>query len=76
MEKRKELEPFSARLKGLRIEKGATQKEMAALLGKTERHYQDIEAGKINIPILALVALAEYFHVSTDYLLGRSDLRL
>ena len=76
MERKKELELFSARLKQLRVEKGVTQKEMAALLEKTERHYQDIEAGKINIPTLTLVLLADYFHVSTDYLLGRSEQRM
>jgi len=39
----------------------------------TSRHYQDIEYGKINIPTLTLIALADYFDVSLDYLVGRSD---
>ena len=54
-----------------RKEKKKTQKDMAALLGITERHYQKIEYGHINISATMLITLADYFHVTTDYLLGR-----
>ena len=64
---------FSSRLKELRKEKNAKQVDMANLLGYTEAHYQQIEYGHVNIPSLTLEALADYFGVSTDYLLGRSD---
>ena len=66
---------LSQRLKHLRQEKGITQKEIAQLLKKTERHYQDIEAGRINVPALTLMNLADYFSVSLDYLVGRTDKR-
>lgn len=66
---------FSQRLKELRKEKGIKQIEMAVLFGYTEAHYQQIEYGNVNIPALLLEALADYFEVSTDYLLGRSDVR-
>ena len=42
---------FSVRLKQLRSEKHMTQREMAALLGCTERHYQKIEYGEIDADI-------------------------
>ena len=64
---------FSARLKELRKEKGLKQVEMAEFLGCIDRHYQKVEHGEINIPSLTLVKLADFFEVSTDYLLGRSD---
>lgn len=64
---------FSARLKELRKEKGLKQTEMAELLGCRSNHYQRIEYGQINVPSLTLKFLADYFEVSTDYLLGRSD---
>ena len=64
---------FGRRLKALRSERALTQKSMALLLGKTERHYQDMEAGKINVPGLPLIKLADYFNVSIDYLVGRRD---
>ena len=63
------------RLKALRKEKGVTQRVMALMLEKTERHYQDMEAGKINVPALTLIKLADYFNVSIDYLVGRSEER-
>ena len=70
-----DLQLFAQRLKALRREKKRTQKEMALFLEKTERHYQDIEAGKVNIPSLMLLRLADYFGVSADYLLGRTENR-
>ena len=72
MEKVK-LPKFSARLKELRKEKGLKQVEMADLFGWTEAHYQRVEYGWINVSATTLEALADYFGVSTDYLLGRSD---
>lgn len=64
---------FANRLKELRKSKKLKQTDMANLLNITVRHYQDIEYGKINIPTLTLIALADYFGVSLDYLVGRSD---
>lgn len=63
------------RLKLLRSEKGLTQREMAEMLKKTGRHYQDMESGKINVPGLTLIKLADFFDVSLDYLVGRSEER-
>ncbi len=66
---------LSVRLRELRKEQKIKQTEMAALLQCTDRHYQRIEYGQINLPTLDLIFLADYFHVTTDYLLGRSDER-
>lgn len=67
--------PFSERLKQLRTEQGKKQTEVAAFLGKTNRHYQKIEYGEVNVPALTLIKLADYFQVSLDYLVGRADRR-
>lgn len=66
---------LAERLKILRIAKGITQVDMAKELGCTEQHYQRIEYGKINIPTSTLIALANYFEVSLDYLVGRTDVK-
>ena len=66
---------FGARVKTLRKERNMRQVDMAALLECTDRHYQRMEYGDINIPSLTIIKLADYFNVSTDYLLGRSDIR-
>ena len=69
------LQVLGGRLRELRKEKKLTQRELAAFLDITEVHYRRVEAGKINIPTLTLCALADYYGVTTDYLLGRSDQR-
>lgn len=69
------MQPFSVRLRELRKEKHMKQTEMAELLGVTGGHYQKIEYGQINIPTTNLMLLADFFGVSTDYLLGRSEER-
>ena len=69
------LKILGERLRLLRMEKRMRQVDIAELLGITQAHYQRIEKGKINIPTLTVCILADYFEVSTDYLLGRSEER-
>ena len=56
-----------------RLKKGKTQVEMAELLGVKLRAYQYYESEGRNPTLDNLVALADYFGVTTDYLLGRTD---
>lgn len=69
------LEVFAARLRALRKEKNMTQRQMGDLMGITERNYQRWESGEVNASGTALIFLGDYFGVSTDYLLGRTDNR-
>lgn len=64
---------LAERLKPLRKSKKVTQVKMAELLGCTDRHYQKIEYGNVNVPATTVIFLADYFGVTTDYLLGRTD---
>jgi len=64
---------FADRLKELRTAKGATQKQIAELLGIAERNYRRYEAGSVDPTASNMILLADYFDVSIDYLLGRSD---
>ena len=64
---------FSQRLKELRKSKKLKQTEMATFLECTSRNYQDYEYGKVYPHILAIIKLADYFNVSIDYLVGRSN---
>ncbi len=66
---------FKERVRALRKERGETQVQVAAAIGIAEQHYQRMEKGKINIPTLTLYDLADYFDVTADYLLGRSEER-
>ena len=67
------MEVTGQRLKLLRKEAGKTQKQIGELLGVTERHYRLCEAGKVDLPSSKIILLADYFGVTTDYLLGRSE---
>ena len=64
---------FPDTLKSLRLEKKVLQKDLATLLGITIRQYQRYEKGEQQPNIENIIALADFFDVSTDYLLGRSD---
>lgn len=66
---------FGQRMKVLRKERKLTQTELGDILGYTNRQYQRMEYGEINVPSLTLIKLADYFGVTTDYLLGRSEER-
>ena len=63
------------RLEDLRIDSDKTQIEIAKLLGCNREVYRRYEKGIHEIPIWALIKLAEYYHTSTDYLLGLTDVR-
>lgn len=69
------MKPFGDRLKELRKDRKLKQTEIAQLLELTVRQYQRMEYGEVNVPALTLCTLADYFGVTTDYLLGRSDFR-
>ncbi len=73
MEKNLLLVEFGKRLKTLRKEKGLKQTDMADIMGMTDRQYQRYEYGMINVPATTLNFFADYFGVTTDYLLGRGE---
>jgi transcriptional regulator with XRE-family HTH domain len=64
---------FPERLKNLRTEKKVTQVMLAQLTGLTDRTFRKYESGSIEPTLSVLIALADYFGVSLDYLVGRSD---
>lgn len=66
---------FAERLRALRKEAKIKQREMANLLGVNIRTYQHYEGGERRPDYETLVAIADRFDVTLDYLLGRSDRR-
>ena len=64
---------MNERLKQLRIEKGVTQKEVAAAIGVTFSAYAHYEQGIREPSNQILISLCKYFNVSADYLLGLTD---
>lgn len=64
---------FSERLKGLREEAKLTQAGLAEVLHTTQRRISYFEKGTVEPDLMTLCAIAAYFEVSTDYLLGRKE---
>lgn len=69
------MEIFAERLKKLRKERRLTSKEMAEYLEVSQRAYLYYESATHYPDVPGLLKLADYFGVTTDYLLGRSDQR-
>lgn len=63
------------RIKELRTEKRITQSELSNHLGLTPKMISFYELEQRFPPQDIIIKLADYFNVSTDYLLGRSDIR-
>ena len=62
---------FQERLKLLRVERGLRQADIAKLVNVHQVTYQGWEKGKSQPDIDKIIAIADYYKVSTDYLLGR-----
>ena len=61
------------RFKNFREDNDLSQKAVAELLSVAQTTYSDYELGKLNIPIPALIKLADLYNTSIDYLLERTD---
>ena len=64
---------FFQRLADLRTDSDKTQQEIADLLECKREVYRRYEKGIHEIPVWAVIKLAEYYGTSTDYILGLTD---
>ncbi len=64
---------FHERLKGLRTSRNLTQKQVYEAIDMSAIGYQRYEYGDREPAFKQLIALADYFDVSLDYLVGRSE---
>lgn len=62
-------------LRGLREDKDLKQTDIAELLGTTQQHYSKYETGEYELPLRVLAILADYYGVSADFIMGRTDCR-
>ena len=65
---------FIERLKKLRKKEKLTQKDIATFLNISQPAYQQFESGKKKMNLETMEKLADFFNVSTDYLLGKTDI--
>jgi transcriptional regulator with XRE-family HTH domain len=61
------------RIRDLREDHDKTQKDIAEVLNMHRSVYRRYESGQRETPAWVVVKLADYYKVSTDYLLGRTD---
>jgi len=61
------------RIRNLREDKDLTQQEMGVILNCSQRVYSNYESGDVDIPTQTLIKIADYYNVSVDYILGRTD---
>ena len=61
------------RIRDLREDHDKKQIDLANYLEIKQSTYSDYESGKINIPIDMLIKIADFYGVTLDYLVGRSD---
>ncbi len=67
------MEKFSTRIKELRESRGLSQEALGKIIGVKRYSIYTYEKGRNYPDIPRLIALADYFDVTTDYLLGRTD---
>ena len=61
------------RMQDLRTDADMSQKQLSEILHISQRSYSHYETGSRNIPVEMLIRLANYYDISVDYLVGRTD---
>ena len=61
------------RIQDLRTDADLSQKPLSEILHISQRSYSHYETGSRNIPVEMLIRLANYYDISVDYLVGRTD---
>lgn len=66
---------YTKRIRDLREDNDKTQQEVADYLSTSQTMYARYERGANELPIRHLIKLADFYGVSTDYIIGRTDNR-
>ena len=61
------------RIQDLRTDADLSQTQLSEILHISQRSYSHYETGSRNIPVEMLIRLANYYDISVDYLVGRTD---
>lgn len=65
--------PYYRRIRDLREDADLTQTKMGEILSCSQRVYSNYERGDIDIPTTTLIKLANFYDVSVDYILDRTN---
>ncbi len=64
---------YRQRMRDLREDHDLTQAQAGGIINKSQQGYNHIEAGRAELKIDDLIKLCDYYQVSADYLIGRSN---
>jgi len=65
---------YYQKIKDIREDKDKTQKQIAEILQTTQQQYGRYEKGTRELPIRHLITLCKYYNISSDYILGLSNI--
>ena len=64
---------YRIRMRNLREDSDLTQKEVGAIINKSQQGYSHIEDGRAELKIDDLIKLCRFYNVSADYFIGISE---
>ena len=64
---------YRIRMRNLREDRDLTQKEVGAVIHKSQQGYGHIEDGRAELKIEDLITLCRFYGVSSDYFIGMTD---
>ena len=64
---------YRERMRNLREDHDLTQKELGIIINKSQQGYSHIEDGRAELKIDDLIRLCDFYHVTADYFIGRTD---
>lgn len=67
---------YYKRIRDLREDSDLKQRELAEILGCSQRVYSNYERGDLDIPTEVLIKLARHYGTSVDYILGLTDSKI
>lgn len=64
---------YRKRMRDLREDNDLTQKQIGAIINKSQQGYSHIEDGRAELKIDDLIKLCKFYNVSADYFIGLSE---
>ena len=64
---------YRTRMRNLREDNDLTQRQVGAIINKSQQGYSHIEDGRAELKIDDLIKLYDFYKVSADYFIGRTD---
>ncbi len=64
---------YRQRMRNLREDRDLTQAQLGTVINKSQQGYNHIEAGRAELKIEDLIKLCDFYGVSADYLIGRTN---